>query len=177
MPGRTYSDRDKALVYAELSVNEGNIKRTARNTGVPVATVRRWRDEWERNGVPESVHTEVAPIAGEFLQDAIRIRGKLLVSLEAMLDRGDKATIPQISTAIGILSDKIRAYEALTESKQVEHKIVLPPAEELQQLFAGLLTGVVDAAKARAAEIEALDMEPLAITTYSVIPDSVEEEI
>lgn len=164
---RTYTDRDKARVFAELSANEGNVKRTARNLDIPVPTVRRWRDEWERNGIPDSVSAEVAPIVSDFLSDAIRIRGKLLLKLEELLEKG-QVNATQVSTAVGILSDKIRAYEAIKETKQVEHKILLPPNDELKTLFAGLLTGVVESARQRAAEIEAIE-EPV-LTTYQELP-------
>lgn len=167
MSRRIYTDREKAVVFAELSVNEGNIKRTARNTGVPIPTVRRWRDEWERNGVPETVNEELAPLVADFLNDALRIRGKLLLRIEDLLE-GDKVTMAQVSTAFGIISDKIRAYEALSESKHVEHTLVLPPAEELKELFTGLLDGVVESARQRAAEIEAIE-EPVS-TTYRELP-------
>lgn len=175
MAGARYTDRDRAIVFAELSVNEGNVKRTARNTGIPVATVRRWRNDWAHEGVPEVVVEAGQQFVGEFLPDAVRIRGKLLEALEAILDRGEKATIPQLTTGIGILSDKIRAYEAIAETQKVEHKIMLPPAEELQELFSGLLTGVVEAAKTRAAAIEALE-EPITTTTYRELPEGREEQ-
>jgi hypothetical protein len=164
MERRRYSDRDRAVVFAELSVNEGNVKRTSRNTGYDVSFVRRSKQEWERNGVPDSVMEEVAPIVSDFMADAIRIRGKLLIRLEEILDKGERATIPQVTTAIGILSDKIRAYEAITESKRVTHTFELPPVEELKELFSGVLAGVVQSAQSRAAEIEAID-EPV-VTTY-----------
>jgi len=167
MARRTYTDRDRAIVYAELAVNEGNVKRTARNSGYDVSFVRRCKAEWERNGVPESVLEEAMPLVSDFMADAIRVRGKLMARLEEALDRGDKATIPQLSTGIGILSDKIRAYEALNETQRVEHALVLPPAEELKELFSGLIEGVVESARTRAAEIEAIE-EP--VTTYRELP-------
>lgn len=170
---RTYTDRDKAVVYAELAVNEGNIKRTARNTGIDVSAVRRWKNEWEMNGVPESVQEEVAPIVSDFMSDAIRIRGKLLLRIEQILDSGDKATLPQISTALGIISDKIRAYENLTQTQKVEHSFQLPPAEELKELFSGMIVGMSLAARERAAEIDAIE-EPIT-TTYRELP--VAEEV
>lgn len=165
---RRYTDRDRAIVWAELSVNEGNVKRTARNTGYDVSFVRRCRDSWARDGVPESVIEEAAPLVTSFMEDAIRIRGKLLQRLEEALDRGDRATIPQLTTGIGVLSDKIRAYEAITETKRVEHTLALPPPEELEKLFSGILTGVLTAARTRAAELEAIE-EPV-LTTYRELP-------
>lgn len=170
---RTYTDRDKAIVYAELTVNEGNIKRTARNTGIDVSAVRRWKQEWEAKGVPEAVTAEVELVASDFVSDAVRIRGKLLQKLEAVLDAGDRATIPQLVTGIGVLSDKIRAYEAISETTKVEHTLALPPVEELRELFSGLVVGMLDAARTRAAEIEAF--EESTPTTYRELPIAVEE--
>lgn len=172
MGARHHDDKTKAKVFAELAVNDGNVKRTARNLGMSPSTVRRWKEEWEREGVPETVVTEAAPIIQDFLEDAIRIRGKLLLKIEDMLET-DKGTMAQVSTAFGIVSDKIRAYEALTDSRRVEHTLVLPPAEELKELFSGLIEGVVDSARTRAAEIEAIE-EP-ATTTYRELP--VAEEV
>ncbi len=165
---RTYTDRDRAIVFAELSVNDGNIKRTARNSGYDESFVRRCKVQWEREGVPESVVEAAAPIVSEFMTDAIRIRGKLLQKLEEALDRGDRATIPQYTTGIGVLSDKIRAYEAISEVQRVEHSFQLPPPDELRELFSGVLADVLQAARTRTAEIEAV-AEPV-LTTYRELP-------
>lgn len=167
MARKTYTDKDRALVYAELAVNEGNIKRTARNLGMTTTTVRRWRDQWERTGVPDTVSAEVAVVASDFLSEAIRIRGKLMNRLENLLD-DEKVSSREVVTAIGILSDKIRAYEALEQVQKVEHSIALPPAEEIRELFTGMLEGVVLAAQQRAAQIEALE-EPIT-TTFVELP-------
>jgi len=113
------------------------------------------------------VIAEVELVASDFISDAVRIRGKLLQKLEAVLDSGERATIPQLTTGIGILSDKIRAYEAISETTRVEHTLALPPVEELRELFSGLVVGMLDAARTRAAEIEAFE-EPVS-TEYRVL--------
>lgn len=172
MAGRHYTDREKAFVLAELESNDGAIKPTARSTGVPAPTIRRWRDEWHKVGVPESISAELEPIVSDFITDAIRVRGKLLIRLEGLVDEG-KISANHVATAIGIISDKIRSYEAARETRKVEHTIALPPADELKELMSGMLSGVVEAAKQRAAEIEAVE-EPVAVTTYREIPQKVE---
>jgi hypothetical protein len=174
MARRTYTDRDRAVVYAELTVNDGNIKRTARNTGYDVSFVRRCKTDWERNGVSEAVMEEVKPIVADFLADAIRIRNRLLLRLEELLE-GDKVSLAQVSTAFGIVSDKIRAYEAINDPRRVEHTLVLPPADELRELFSGLMDGVVESARTRAAEIEAHE-EPV-LTTFRELPVAKEENV
>lgn len=135
--------------------------------------MRRCKVQWDRNGVPESVMEEVAPIVSDFMADSIRIRGKLLKRLEELLDKGDRATIPQLVTGIGVLSDKIRAYESIAEVQRVEHTIQLPPPEELKELFSGVLAGVLEAARNRTAEIEAVE-EPVT-TTYRSLPTGEEQ--
>jgi len=169
MARRTYTDREKAVVYAELQVNEGNVKRTARNTGIDASAVRRWKMEWEANVVPQSIIAEVELVASDFISDAVRFRGKLLQKLEQVLDSGERATIPQLTTGIGILSDKIRAYEAISETTRVEHTLALPPVEELRELFSGLVVGMLDAARTRAAEIEAFE-EPVSTEYRELLP-------
>lgn len=175
MAGRHYTDREKAFALAELEANDGAIKPTARNTGIPAPTIRRWRDEWAKSGVPETVSVEIEPVMSDFVNDAIRVRAKLLQRLESLVDDGEKITANHVATAIGIISDKIRSYEATRESRKVEHQISLPPPEDIKELMSGLLTGVVDAARARAAEIEALE-EPVAVTTYREIPQPKQEK-
>ena len=67
MAGKSqYSDSDKARVYTTLLANEGNVKRSSRETGVPEATVRRWKNEFEENPPPVEV---VAEAVADFLND------------------------------------------------------------------------------------------------------------
>lgn len=155
---RVYTDKDRAAVFAELTVNNGNVKRTARNLAIPVPTVRRWRDIWEREGVPQTVSAAVEVVRTDFLSNAIRTRDKLLVRIEELADAGNLGARDAV-TALGVLSDKIRAYESLPD-KHVEHTFQLPPPEEIRALFAGAIEGVVLAAKVRTAEIEGSD-EPI----------------
>lgn len=167
---RVYTDKDRAAVYAELTVNDGNVKRTARNLNIPVPTVRRWKQGWEREGVPKEVTTALEPVVSDFLADALRLRGKLLVRLEELVDSND-VNAREITTALGVLSDKIRAYENIP-SQKVEHTFQLPPQAEIRALFAGAVEGVVAAAKVRAAEIEeAIDVEPVEILELPVASD------
>ena len=41
---RQYTEDDKATTLAMLSANGGNVKRTSRDTGIPITTIRQWRD-------------------------------------------------------------------------------------------------------------------------------------
>lgn len=161
---RTYDDRDRAAVFAELTVNDGNVYRTSKNLGIPNTTVKRWKEEWERGGVPEEVQTALIPVVTDFLEDTTRIRNKLLAKIEELLDQ-DRMTPAQVATAFGILTDKIRAYENIPTQK-VEHSLSLPAPEQLRELFLGAVEGVVEAATQRAADIKVIEAEPVGRTSY-----------
>lgn len=163
----SYSDWQKAKAYAILVENAGNVKRTAREMNMPPSTIRKWKSDWEAFGPPKPVPEPEQEDYSDFINHAIRVRGKLLVKLEDLTD-GGSPTMAQVSTALGILSDKIRAAEATQERVQVDHKLVLPPADELRELFSGVVGGMIAAAQTRAAEIEAIE-EP-AVTTYRALP-------
>src|SRR6266576_2690018 len=154
---RQYSDRDKALVLAELEINEGNIKRTARNLNMPISSVRYYKQQWEQGGVPSTVAEALPEVVGEFVADAERIRDKLLLALEVAVDEG-KIKPSEIVTAIGVLTDKIRAARGL-DAKKVEHSISLPDAEEMRVLFAGVIGEVVGEAQTRTDELVIIDGE------------------
>ena len=165
---RTYTDRDRAAVYAELTVNGGNLTRTSRNLNVPKTTVKRWKLEWEKEGVPEEVQVALLPVVTDFVAEAKRVRDKLLMKFEEMVDDG-KATPSAVITGLGILTDKIRAYENIPTSK-VEHQIKLPPADELRDLFLGAVDGVVEAATQRAADIKVIEAEPVRTSYVELLP-------
>lgn len=146
-----YSDSEKARVFAELTTNDGNIKRTARNLGMPVSTVRYFKQKWETEGVPKEVSEAIPAIVTEFVEDAERVRDKMLIALEDAVDKGDIKPREMI-TALGVLTDKIRAMRGL-DAKKVEHSISLPDVEEMRELFSGIVGEVVGAAERRANEL------------------------
>lgn len=153
-----YTDKDKGRVYAELQVNGGNVRRTSNNLGIPRSTVIAWRNDWEKNGVPISVQEAVKPAVENFVSDATRVRDKLLVRLEELVDDG-KITAREIVPALGMLTDKLRAYEGL-DTKVVKHQLELPEPDQMRELFAGVFEGVVGAAQRRVAELDVVDIEP-----------------
>ena len=90
----TYTDADKAKVYVVLTTNDGNVKRTARETGVPENTVRRWKKWFEDNGPPNL--EEVEAQAGDFVATANEVR---FLAIESMVQKHyDGPTLPTMST-------------------------------------------------------------------------------
>ena len=151
MARRLYTDQERAAVFAALEINGGQIKTTARETGVPVSTVRDWKREWEEHGVPKEV-TEVLPEVIEDIVEALtRVRDKGLLELERQIESGEMKGAPLVQ-AVNILTDKIRLYKG--QATQVkEERMELPPPEQLREMVAGFFQGVVSAANERAEEI------------------------
>jgi len=155
MAGRaTYTEQDMATVYVTLMTNEGNVKRTARETGMPESTVRRWRDEWEKNGPPRMEEVEAA--IGNFLEATERVRNKALLEIERQIEAGELKNAALV-TAFGVLTDKIDRAKGIGSRVEHEHRLALPSHEEL----ASLMVGAVEAAKiaARERDEEIIDAE------------------
>lgn len=58
MPRREYTDEERAAILANYRANGGNLKKTARESGVPVATLRHWTKDLEGlNPLPPRVET------------------------------------------------------------------------------------------------------------------------
>lgn len=158
MARRSYSDSDRALIYAELEVNAGNIKRTARNLGIPVSTVRHFHKQWNEKGLPDTVREVLPAVQEAMVTHMERVQGKMIVKIEDGVDDG---TIKgkDLLTGFGIITDKLRAVKGL-DTKKVEHTFELPNPEEVRALFGGVVSELVGAARERAAEIEDAEWEP-----------------
>lgn len=143
-----YSPEKRAEVFAHLTESDGNIKRTARNTGVPVSTVRDWKTEWENGGVDTETVEALPALAVDFVEDATRIRDKLLIHLERLADQG-KLNARETTTGIGVLTDKIRAYKQIAETIEHHHTVEIPALTELEERLGGALKELVAAGQER----------------------------
>lgn len=149
MAGRTtYSEDTKAKVFTALASNDGNVKRTARDFGIPSSTIRRWRDDWEREkNLPTPEQIEVA--TGEFLDTAKEVRNLAIAELKRKIPG---ANVSQLVATVGMLTDKIDRVEHV--STQVhEHKISLPSADEIAEALGALQQHAIAAAARRDEEI------------------------
>jgi Homeodomain-like domain len=145
-----YTEQDKARVYVVLTANEGNVKRTHRETGVPEATVRRWRDEWEKNGPPE---TEVVQEAvREHTERAERVADKALNRMEEMIDNKD-GTLAQVTTAYGVLRDKIDRAKGLLNPRHPEGDRPVLDRDQIRELLVGYTQAAMALSIRREAEI------------------------
>lgn len=150
MAGRaTYSEADKARVYVALTANDGNVKRTARETGVAESTVRNWKREFEKNPPSkELVQKEVESETG-YVADLEAARDEALVELRKKIP---SMTGSQLGVVYGILEDKLTRAKGLA-TERTEHVHKLPTAEEIAQAGALLAQGALEAARVRQQEI------------------------
>lgn len=140
MAKRTYSDEQRANVYFALQVNNDNIARTSRDTGVPEATVRDWRATWERDGVPPEVLNVSENIATDFVEAAEEVRDLALDELRRQIVAGEVKAAQLIAT-VGVLEDKIRLGKGLATSRS-ETVHAVDPAAIRKELEAYVLDAI-----------------------------------
>jgi transposase-like protein len=99
---RQYSDEEKAVALATLDANGGDVRKTARDTGIPFSTLQGWAHQ---RGVNESV-TELAVTKKKNLADELERIALALV--DAIPDKIDGASLQQVATAAGIAVDKMQ---------------------------------------------------------------------
>jgi transposase-like protein len=158
MARREYTERDKATVFAFLEGNGGNIKRTARESNIPVSTVRDWKREWEAKGITEAMR-EVLPAVIEDIADAFEsVRNEALLLLQARVKSGD-ITSSQLVATIGMLTDKLQMIRG-NPTKVTEHRVSLPEPNELAALMAGIFQKAVSDVTKRDEEIIEAEWEP-----------------
>jgi transposase-like protein len=161
----SYTDEDKARVFTVLTVNEGNIKRTAREVGVPYTTVSDWKKEWEKSGgPPPSVEAKVAVVATQMVDRFTHVRDMALDKVAELIPQATERNIPALTTLVGVLTDKIDRANGLDKRKiEVEHTIQTP--EEVSNILKGLVIGAVAAANERHEIIDAevVEQAPLAL--------------
>lgn len=128
-------------MYLALQVNEGNVARTHRDTGVPEQTVRDWKAQFEKDGPPDL--DVVAEIHHDFLETAERVRDKLIERYEQALDSG-KINPDKMPIHIGILTDKVQLLKGMATSRS-EGTVALPSAEQMKELAGGVFTAMLEA--------------------------------
>ena len=149
MAKTTYTEADLARLYVVLTTNEGNVKRTARDTGMPESTVRRYKQVWEREGPPQL--DEIEQTVVEYVDEMEKTRDLALQRMHERLEK-DQGTLPQIATVFGVLTDKIDRARGIAD-KTVEHRHSLPSPDEIRATLGALVGGALDAHTMRDEEI------------------------
>lgn len=159
MTRRTYTPADQAAVAVALQANEGNIKRTARETSTPVATVRDWKRKWDAEGYPDPVEDALPAARENAIVEFEGTRGRMVDRLNEALERDDVKP-QQLIVGIGVLTDKINVMRGLATSRTVTVAIAAPDTKELAQALSSYIDQTVDDALRRHDEIEEAEWEP-----------------
>lgn len=156
---------EKAYTLAVLYSNDGNIKRTARETGVHESTIRDWRNKQEKN--PD-------PVIEELMRDAgndIIIKGNKIIGLSQTIlihsmetiwkeiREGTRSLSPadavKLSTVGAIWTDKVVRAQGKPTSINEDRKTLDPKsAETALELY---LPKMFEQATIRQRELEKAD--------------------
>lgn len=158
---RVYTEHDQALVAVTYQTNNGNLRRTARDTGIPVTTIRDWTRKWEAEGYPEPVEAAVPAVRESFLEEAELVRNLMVRRLQEKVQRGEASTRDLI-TGIGVLTDKINVLRGMATSRTETLQVVLPDTQELAKGLAKFITKTVDDSVRRSEVIEDAEWDELA---------------
>lgn len=163
---RKYTDEDKAKVFTQLTVNEGNVLRTSRELDVPQATVRLWKKTWDKNGLPDAVQEELPAVVAETVSSQERVRDMALLKIEELIPEATVKNLSTLATVYGILTDKIDRAKGLdkqTHKHEVEHTITNPDA--VAESLKSLMVGAIDAANERhqIIDVEVEEQAPLGL--------------
>lgn len=166
---RSYTERDQAKVAVVLQANSGNVKKTSRETGVPPATVRDWKQKWEADGYPETEEFDLE--LKDFIDVAHEVRYLMIESLREKCERRE-LTGGQLVAGVGMLTDKINIMTGMATSRTEHVEIALPDPKELAKALAQFVTQTVDEAIVRDSEIEDADFEQVPKKTLELVKGS-----
>lgn len=152
---RLYDDEDRARTAVLLEANNNNAKKTAREMGIPLSTVRTWRRQWNATGYPAGMEDLATPIRSEFADAMKDVRWQMLDALQEQVHRRQLKGRDLI-VGIGILSDKIQILTGLATSR-AEKKVTqtsTPNPDEMAKVLASYIGNTVESAETRVGEIE-----------------------
>lgn len=150
MAKRVYTAEDQALVRQLLAAHEGNVKRVARESGVPEQTVRDWKKKWEREAPSAEIVAATPAAVEKWVGNVERVRDKAVDRLEKVLDDPTtKVNVKDLSMTIGILTDKARVARGQPTSRPDSSGQDALPIEQARELFAGMARGMLEAAERR----------------------------
>jgi transposase-like protein len=96
---RRYSDEEKAEALATLEANDGNIHKTAQDTGIPWGTLKRWVEAQDQfTHLREQKKSDLAQRLEEIARELA----------DAMPDKIQAATLQQVATSMAIAIDKMQ---------------------------------------------------------------------
>jgi transposase-like protein len=126
MPRRWYSDEERAAVLAALKANNGNLTRTAQQAGVPLSTLKEWRDNPDRAAPAELRNQKKEALKSLFEKCVRAYLGQAVTKAAVKATRGKDAVIAA-ATAL----DK---YRLLNDEPTERTAHEFPNREQLRKL-------------------------------------------
>ncbi len=121
---RRYSDDERAAALAALAANGGNLSQTARQLGIPKATLRAWRDGAAHPEASENSTPKKAALAHRLEEVAHQI-------LDGMTAERLLLSAPhQAMTALGIAVDKMQLLRGRATAITDQTHVHLEMSEE-----------------------------------------------
>lgn len=121
-----YSETDRAVALAALEANGGNLTRTAKQLGMSIHTLRRWRNQHADplNTAPlKNATSDILPAARANIAD--RLRDFIHQALDIAPGKLDEANLQHVFTAIGISVEKAQLLDGKpTGIEKHEHQSV-----------------------------------------------------
>lgn len=137
---RSYTDKEKGWVLAQLELNDGNVKGTARITGVPWETIRTWKrlEDKRARGVvdaklkplPKEVVEFKEKSLGGFIDQAEIVRDAAMEKLKVLIPQATVGNIAALSNLTMALSDRIDRAKGIVTGDVVEHRHTHAPSDE-----------------------------------------------
>ena len=115
---RRYSDEDKATALTVLAANNGDLRKTSRDTGVPFSTLRKWANN---QGVNQSVITKGITKKKELSAELEDLAYKIV---GVMPDKLDSASLQQLATSLGITIDKMQLLQGKPTERNETHATI-----------------------------------------------------
>lgn len=157
---RRFTDEEKAKTKVILDANNGNVAKTAREMGISRETVQKWKQKWDKEGLPEQVTELLAITADQYLQDCERVRNLTLQELEARIRQQDSklVTTRDLIVAYGILEDKIARTKG-SDIKRTETVVHMPDVKELGSNLGKFIAASLEAARERQQTLNTVNTE------------------
>lgn len=153
---RQYTTLDKAKAYWQLQSNNNNLKRTAREMGIPVPTLRAWRKKWDAGeDIPPVLPVESNPYDLENFdhKGALKdLRKQAILRIQEQLLHA--TSLDHLTKLLATVNRDIERLETKpAPGGSVNINVRLPSAEETAKLLSGLVTNTLADVDKRDGEI------------------------
>jgi transposase-like protein len=164
---RSYSDEFRGLAIAKLQHNDGNVKGTARELGMPWQTLRSWKKQFEKYQNQEDTGPSmnrrmveaIEKAGGDFTDRAELVRDQALTKIQTLIPLTTEKNLTALINLTANLTDRIDRARGLAErTTNVEHHHEIH-APELAKALADYASLVRDESLQRQQEI--IDVEVL----------------